>query len=221
MRSFFFKQTRERGFTLVELLVVIAIFGLLTTVIFARQSQFSGSTLLTNVAYQIALTIRQAQVYGLSVREFSAGANPFNYPYGVHFDKTAGLNTSIIFFADNEAPVPVPATYDPRKPAAATVASCGTANSPCLDLLTITRGNFVYDLCAQPSGGGSCVSADELDISFVRPDPEARIVGVRAGVPDDGNNIRGCVTLKSLEGTLRYVVVTNTGQITVSASSCL
>jgi len=222
MRSFFKHRDKgllaQAGFTLIELLVVIAIFGLLTTVIFARQSQFSGSTLLTNVAYQIALTLRQAQVYGLSVREFSS--DKFNYPYGVHFDKASGSNTSIIFFVDSEAEFPVSSDYDPQMPSAAVSGTCGASGNPCLDLLTITRGNYVYDVCAVPSGGSTCTSADELDVSFVRPDPEARIVSITGGVPT-GGNIRGCITLGSTQGAFRYVIVTNTGQISVSASSCI
>lgn len=214
-----FPKPASKGFTLIELLVVIGIFGLLTALIFARQSQFTGGSLLTNVAYQIALTIRQAQVYGLSVREFSSGG--FNYPYGVHFDKSEGMKSSIVFFVDSGATPPVSSGYNPQMPSSANLGTCGNDGNPCLDLLSISRGNYVEDVCAVPSSGSSCTSVDKLDISFVRPDPEARIVSITGGAAT-GGNIRGCVTLASPQGTTkRYVIVTNTGQISVSTDSCL
>src|SRR3989338_7579467 len=63
----------NRGFTLVELLVTLSLFVVLTTIVLFSQSKFNGSILLTNLAYDVAITVRQAQTYGVNVRETSSG----------------------------------------------------------------------------------------------------------------------------------------------------
>ena len=55
------------GFTLIEMLVVMLIMMLITTALLVRQSRFDSSTVLRSLAYGVALSVRQAQVYGTSV----------------------------------------------------------------------------------------------------------------------------------------------------------
>src|SRR3989344_6847475 len=75
-----------RAFTLVELVVVLAIFTLISSVVLANHSRFNGSVLLGSLAYDIALSIREAQVYGLSVKQHTvAGVGQFQIGYGIHF----------------------------------------------------------------------------------------------------------------------------------------
>ena len=78
------QKKSQKGFTLVELLVSIAIFSVITTMAVFNNSQFNSSVLLTNLAYEVAISIRQAQVYGVTVRKNSAGS--FDSAYGIHFD---------------------------------------------------------------------------------------------------------------------------------------
>src|ERR1700677_1752618 len=75
---------RSSGFTLIELLVVVGIIILISAVILANTNKFGGQTLVQNLAYDIALSVREAQVYGISVEENSQGS--FNAGYGMHFD---------------------------------------------------------------------------------------------------------------------------------------
>ncbi len=102
-------QVARAGFTLVELMVVVAIFGVLTTVVLYKNSDFNNSFLLTDVAYDVALTIRQAQVYGLNVKnsgkiDIGRGLDGFNNGYGVYFERdssTGGATgNGAVFFAD-------------------------------------------------------------------------------------------------------------------------
>ena len=87
-RRFFSK--RASGFTLVELIVVSAIILVISLFILFQQAKFNSSTLLRSLTYSVALSVRQAQVYGTSVRGFSSGGTvAFGSGYGVY------LSTSI------------------------------------------------------------------------------------------------------------------------------
>ena len=64
----FSRGSKRRGFTLIELLVVMSIMLILTSLFILRQQRFNSSTLLQSLAYSVALSVRQAQVYGTSIR---------------------------------------------------------------------------------------------------------------------------------------------------------
>src|SRR3989344_627908 len=92
---------RSKGFSLIELVVAMAIFVTISSVLVVSQRRFGGNTLITNLAYDVALTMRQAQVYGISVRRVKAVSDPegiaqFERSYGIHIG-TAGY---YILFAD-------------------------------------------------------------------------------------------------------------------------
>ncbi len=87
------------GFSMVELMISIGIFMLITGILLANFPSFSSKISLENLAYEIALSIREAQIYGLSVKQFGTGG--FDYGYGIHFDNTD--YNSFILFADINA----------------------------------------------------------------------------------------------------------------------
>ncbi len=92
---------QSRGFTLIELLVVSLIIVLITGFVLFRQQGFNSATLLRSLSYGIALSIRQAQVYGVSVRESAAGTGVFAQGYGAHFGNTGLVDSShYLLFAD-------------------------------------------------------------------------------------------------------------------------
>ncbi len=74
---------------------------ILTSVFLLNQNRFNSSTLLRSLAYSVALSVRQAQVYGVSIRENVVGAFDTNSAakgYGVYF--SSGSTGSYILFAD-------------------------------------------------------------------------------------------------------------------------
>lgn len=185
----------NRGLSLIELLVTIAVITIITTILLVNHSRFSGKILLTNLAYEVALSVRQAQVYGLGSKESPIGSSNFNVGYGVHFE--SANPTYFIFFADlnnNHR-------YD-------------SANE-LLQRYKIRYGNRVSDFCSVTSGGVSQCSSQGaisyLDISFVRPNPDAFIF------TNVGSSYRSAfLTVSSAQGFTKSVTVYSTGQISVN-----
>ena len=85
----------RRGFTLIEMLVVLAIIVTVTTIALSSQSAFNKTLILANTAYDIALTLRSAENFGIGSRALYRTANA---GYGVHFQR--GTLGSFILFAD-------------------------------------------------------------------------------------------------------------------------
>ena len=85
------------GFSLIELLVCIAIIMVISGVVLARYKSFNSTLLLRNLAYEIALSTREAQVLGISVKGSTSGSvTSFTTAYGMHF--TPGMTYTL--FAD-------------------------------------------------------------------------------------------------------------------------
>jgi prepilin-type N-terminal cleavage/methylation domain-containing protein len=179
------------GFTLVELLVSISIFVVITAILMIRYNKFDDTILLTNLAYDMALTIRQAQTYGLNTREASPGV--FTKSYGVHF--SGNDNKSFTLFAD----------LDDNN-------QFDSASDKVLSVYTIKKNNTISDVCA--GSQDDCVSissSDSLSLIFKRPNPEAII--------NDGTGVMKSyakITLESKNGEDHtYIVVRKTGQISI------
>lgn len=196
------------GFTVVELLVSIVIFVTMTALLVAKYGNFNQSVLLTDLAYDTALTIRTAQAYGVSVKSANDAVSapitdPFQSAYGVHFDTdpTGGKNSQIILFAD----INQNGAYDP------------TASPPeTVSVYNIKRGAVVGQVCLSLSGTGSCtvVNGATLDVTYKRPDPSARICSTLNGIQDCLPTYAEIV-LQSSDGNTRKVAVLKNGQISV------
>src|SRR3989344_2260670 len=124
-----YKLKANKGFSLVEILATLAIFFIISSILFFNFRGFGSRTVLDNLAHQIALTIRQAQVYGISVRG-TAGAFP---SYGAFF--SIPENKIITLFAD---------TYP-----SGSGGGDGkyTASDTLVQRLTISGSDFVSQLC--------------------------------------------------------------------------
>jgi len=77
----------DYGFTLIELVVTMGIMAVITAVTLANHSKFGGQVMLRNLAYEMALVVREAQTYGVSVRKLNkTRVTDFEAGYGIHFD---------------------------------------------------------------------------------------------------------------------------------------
>lgn len=201
-----YKKQTICGFTIIELIVTVSIFSLLTTLILVNHSKFSGAILLENLAYDVALSVREAQVFGLSVKEFEVGSGQFQQGYGVHFDTSTLPITEYVLFADrNQGIFPPNGKYDP--------ASCGGSEPECIEIFTIQKGNIIKEFCATTAGGVEKCSPsdiDYLDIMFVRPNPDAII---QTNLLESYASAR--IIIKEPKGREREVEVFITGQISI------
>lgn len=192
MRTLFHTQQKgQKGFTLVELLVSVAIFSAITTMAVFNNSQFNSNVLLTNLAYEIAISIRQAQVYGVTVRKNALGT--FDSAYGIHFDVMSP--TSYVLFEDKE---PKNHLCDTAECAAGAV----------VESFNLQKGNRITKICVD----GVCTNR-LIDISFVRPNPDAYI---RVGSDSITSFGKVEICISSPKGIIRRVVVEQTGQIAVT-----
>ncbi|MBI4093677.1 prepilin-type N-terminal cleavage/methylation domain-containing protein [Candidatus Kaiserbacteria bacterium] len=195
-----FRTRAARGFTLIELLVVTAILSIISGIILINNNKFGGAILLSNLAYDVGLSIREAQVYGIAVRRY--GTSNFTVGYGMHFSKSSP--TTYVLFADAYS---VNGLYD----------GCpDTLSCELVESTDIHRGFHILDLCALPGGGGAEICGlDRLDILFKRPEPDAFISanGVSGVANPAALQERGRIVLESPRGDQASVVVEVAGQI--------
>jgi prepilin-type N-terminal cleavage/methylation domain-containing protein len=201
----FGKKVAPKGFTLVELLAVISIMLVLTSFFILRQNQFNSSTIFRSLAYSIALSIRQAQVYGTSLR--SADALTFTTDrYGVNVSVPATPSTPITtytLFAD----VVKDGLYD------------GSNTSEFVQEFKLNQGFTIRKFCAvlgsaqscntETTGGGSPIT--RLNVFFERPNLDAQFCTAAGSC----NYTEAYVQIEATTGDLRNITVYSTGQISV------
>lgn len=191
------KLRTNKGFSMIELVVSTGILIIITTVVLVNHSAFGGNVLLGALAYDVGLSVRQAQVFGLSVREFNVGSGTFDIGYGVHFD--VNDSTSYRIFAD----IDKSKTFNQGD---------GTE-----EVFFIGQGFSIVRTCVtSPSNVEICSDVGNvsvLDITFIRPDPDAfiRINGDAVTLYQSARMV-----IQSPRGNEREVTVESTGQISIS-----
>jgi prepilin-type N-terminal cleavage/methylation domain-containing protein len=160
----FFKKTKKNlqaGFSLLEMVMVLAIFGLLTAVVTYNYGAFNNQITLTNLAYEIAMQVREAQVYSLGVR---GSNNTFDSRYGVYFKAGQG---SFISFVDKEIGGTADGVCDNS-----TGSGCDacTGQTECQRIISLPR-NMTIERFLNSSNGNPITGP--VFITFKRPDTEA------------------------------------------------
>ncbi len=188
--SYRFRKGREgvRGFTLLEMMVSVAIIALITALVLVKFGAFESTTLLKGAAYELALSIRDAQVYSISVKGNAGG---FDYPYGVHFAK---LGTTYTFFRDENSQ-------------SGQLFYLGGTDTP-LSSPVVGRSMRIEDLCVYTTGSpNTCVPVDALDVSFRRPEFYALFYAAQGeGTSYTSEITKAQVKLKSTKGTDIWVI---------------
>lgn len=197
---------------MIELMVTTSVIVIISSIVLFNFPSFASRILLENLTHEIALVVRQAQVYGIGIKQTSTGLFP---AYGAHFDTATTPtedppNKKVIFFAD---------IYPPafgETPAGDGIYTAG--RDVALETFTIQRGNIISGLCYREGSAidWSCGSGISLvDITFKRPEPEAHI---RVnGTGSEVSSARITVTSPNPEIGDRYITVYSSGQIAVTA----
>ena len=192
-----------RGFTFIELMVSTAIIVTLGSVVLYNYGTFNDNLALSSAGQEMAIAIRQAQIYALNVKESKTSSGQFSYAYGIYFHPTNNPTDYYIFIDSNGDKI-----Y--------TVGNgCGGAVTECIEHIAL-RDGVVISAFGANSGCGSLNPARHLDITFLRPSTDADINFFRNnGTIVCGSNQNGTITLTSLKGKNLVITVENTGQIYV------
>lgn len=192
----------KSGFTLIELLVVMAIMSIITGTILLRQAGFNSATLLRSLGYSVALSVRQAQIYGVSVygtTTSTLGAPVYAPGYGLSF--SSGDNTHYVLFADLTT-----GNY-----------SYTTAFSNQVKVFSLGKGFYIKSFCGVLAGGSRNCSTDSIPITYLtvlfkRPNPDAYFFA-----SDGASYVGAYIQISSTEGSTRSVTISSSGQIVVGA----
>lgn len=205
-------------------MVVLAIIVTITGVVLTNQSSFNKSLILANTAYDVALSLRNAQTFGLSSRVISTATN---VGYGIDFNKATPnkftLFTDIYPLAgvvSNCHPVSDPTAPNARP------GDCAYESNQSEKVTEYALGNniTVKNLCAYSSGSWSCSSTNggnlsSLDIVFARPNSDA-FMSMNGVYSSSFPVTAACITLSSAQGGARHIAIALSGQITADAASC-
>lgn len=194
------KLTPSRGFGLIELMVSISIMTLVSTVILVKNRSFNNALLLRNQAYEVAFSLRQAQLLAVSGTKESVGDSN---QYGIYFDvATAPGNGGYrLFRDDSDSSNTTIGRYD-----------AGDHTPP--GGIGILDNRFIIDIV---DSSGNPISENELTISFLRPNFDALFKYASGGyftqtvylkiLPKDSSGYTNT--------PFRLVEITSTGQISV------
>lgn len=180
---------KHKGFTLIEFIVIISIFAIMSAVALFNYQGFRSSVSLGNLSRDIALTVRQAQVFGWGTSSLNdqAGAiqldpitgNPMRFAEGVFFRKlaTGGYASEMILYRKGSAvDVASFASYVPGIP---------PAGDTVVDTIKIQGPNQIASIQIAPDksslkldanglfGTGTTSLGSDLSVAFSRPSQQA------------------------------------------------
>lgn len=190
--------------------MVIAIGGVILGTVIGGQAKYTDAAALKGLVNDVSLDVRQAQIYGISIREKSTGTQDFTGSYGLSFH--TGYPSSYVKFIDKAAPS---GTYD-----AMSFASCaGFGSIECLGIIPITRGNtLVNPMCRIATSGAESCDVGRADIVFARPSTAAKIAffsNADGSQYSSSGHIGLRIKFTSPKGITKSVVVYTSGQISV------
>jgi prepilin-type N-terminal cleavage/methylation domain-containing protein len=195
------KKNLKAGFTLIELMVTLSIFVIVSGIVLFNQGKFNSSIVLTNLAYDVALGIRQAQIFGVSgkVGSSAIGMKP---QYGVNFKAGTYSDDTVQFkmFSDADNNFYL------------------TSENETLETMKISRGNYISQISIFSNVTGTWTNVNDLSIVFRRPEAEAYFYATAIDnqvLSNQYNEVKIRVTSDANPDSFRNIVVTKIGLIYV------
>lgn len=186
----------QRGFSLIELLVVTAVLIIISGLLLASNNRFGGAIQLESLAFDIGLSIRQAQVYGVSVRQFSPGV--YTAGYGMRFDMSS--TRTYVLYGD-------------------AISANGLYDQGELVLSSSIAGGYsIKQLCATQTGVAEDCTKTKIDVLFKRPEPDAFISANNSScILGPGPCYESArIVVQSPRGDTMSVVIAVNGQVSIS-----
>lgn len=212
-----------RGFTLIEMVVVLAIIAVVTSITLFGQNSFNRSVLLTDAAYTVAFSLRQAQTLGISSRKYGVVQNA---GYG---GRLTPLTNSYLVFADiggagAATNCPVGAVGTPERKPGNCIYTAGTDGI--LNTYLFDKGFSISKVCGTVTSGGAYICSNTtptltaLDVLFIRSNTtDAILTGQLSGASVPLTKAE--IYIQSADGaTTRGVCVSLLGQISVTTTTC-
>lgn len=199
------KRSQQSGFTLIELAVTMGIFAVLVSVVLANYRTFSSKADFLNVADNIALSLREAQIYGVGSKgavnkagtSVSCGspASTFNCAYGVSFKQGESFYTA---FVDGGT----------------TVDKAFSGNDEVVEVVGLPLGTQITSIQCFKDNIQNCATSGRVDITFKRPDPDAVIIPVSGTIPGITEQDSAVITV---ENSVKKsdISISRSGQISV------
>jgi len=191
--------------------------SIITATLLVNQSRFNSSTVLRSLAYSVALSVRQAQVYGTSVVGTStslaactggnysaATGNCYASAYGLYFNATTP--TTYALFADLNGD----GVYEPNE---------------FVKNFNLGTGYVISNFCATNQiAVDRCEPAtiNSLAVVFKRPNPDASFVALDSGNAPILGDTYGSAYIQIAATTdptnTKRVSILSTGEVTVCTS---
>jgi hypothetical protein len=204
------------------MMVVLAIIVIVTVIALMGQDSFNRSILLTDTAYTIAFSVREAQGLGLSSRVTGGGVA--NAGYGIYL--SSATPNAYIFFSDTIPSAPgndlggaCPGHTQTSGPDVHP-GNCLYDSGELIRTYTLNRGYQIYRFCGTTNSGNttecSGTDFDSMYITFMRPSTDSVIFSRNGGdAPELLTSAK--IYLRSPNGNAeRCILVSKVGQIAVS-----
>lgn len=221
------------------MVVVLAIITVISGVILTSQTSFNKTLVLSNTAYDIALTVRSVETFGIS----SSGLNVNGVGYGLHFDTDSP--TSFTLFKDIDpapsdsfchSPLPPGGRTAPNAKHGDCVYNPDPVKGERIKDYTVQNGIFISRFCTvkslgdwrcknivAPTGGDEDDEGGRLysvDIVFTRPNPTPFIT-VNGRTDKSKLRSKACLEISAPGSNVtRSIFILPSGAITVSATPC-
>lgn len=169
------------------MLIVLGLIGVLSSVIMARYQSFDSTTLLRNLAFEVALSVREAQIMTIST---SNQGGSIQTSFGVYF--TAASNNFVIFADKNGNDVYESATEF-------------------IKTVSLPQGASVKRLCVNTDSGMKSCDRASVTVTFDRPHLNTSIKSTPSATIQSAE-----IELQSRRGGVRTVIIDKSSRIEVA-----